>query len=95
MQQPPGRVPSPNANLVIAALLGVPGLINLVGGFKRGSAGDIISGLAALAYALLLVRDALHIKKTGHPAMPQARMLLIGFGCLAVYLVGLLIKHSG
>ncbi|MFC0252354.1 hypothetical protein [Massilia consociata] len=95
MQKPTGRVPSPTANLVIAALLGVPGLINLVGGATRGSIGDVISGIAALIYAALLVRDALHIKKTGLPAMPQARMLLVGFGCLALYLVGLLIKHNG
>ncbi|NNG24903.1 hypothetical protein [Telluria aromaticivorans] len=94
MQQPPKRVPSSNANLVIAALLGIPGMINLVGGVMRDSTGDIISGIAALAYAALLVRDAMYVKKTGVPAMPQARMLLIGFGCLAVYLVGLLIKHS-
>ena len=94
MQQPPKRVPSSNANLVIAALLGIPGTINLVGGFLRGSTGDIICGIAALVYAALLVRDAVYVKKTGVPAMPQARMLLIGFGCLGVYLVGLLIKHS-
>lgn len=94
MQQPPKRVPSSNANLVIAALLGIPGMINLVGGFMRGSPGDIISGIAALAYAALLVRDAWYVKKTGVPAMPQARMLMIGFGCLGFYLVGLLIKHS-
>jgi len=40
------------------------------------------------------VRDALHIKKTGAPAIPQHKMLLIGFGCLGVYLIGILIKHS-
>ena len=94
MQQPPKRVPSAGANLAIAALLGIPGMINLAGGAARGSAGDIICGIAALAYAGLLVRDAWYIKKTGAPAMPQARMLMIGFGCLGVYLVGLLIKHS-
>lgn len=94
MQRTPGRVPSPNANFALAALLGIPGVINIVGGFARDSIGDIISGIAALAYALLLVRDALHIKKTGRAAMPQARMLLIGFACLGVYLTGLLIKHA-
>jgi hypothetical protein len=93
-EQPRPRVPSPNANLVIAALLGIPGLINLYTGITRQLPGDILSGLAALAYAVLLVRDALHIKKTGVPAIPQGKMLLIGFGCLAVYLVGILIKHS-
>ena len=95
MQQPPRRAPSPVANLVIAALLGIPGVMNLVAGISRGGPGEIICGLAALAYALLLVRDALHIRKTGRPAMPQSRMLLIGFGCLSFYLVGLLLKHRG
>jgi hypothetical protein len=94
MQQPPKRVPSPNANLVIAALLGIPGMLNIYAGITRGIPGDILSGLAALVYAVLLVRDALRIKRTGVPAIPQARMLLIGFGCLAVYLAGILIKHT-
>lgn len=95
MQQPRPRVPSPNMNFVIAALLGVPGMLNIYGGFTRSSPGDILSGLAALVYAVLLVRDALHIKKTGLPAIAQARMLLIGFGCLTVYLIGMFMKHSG
>ena len=94
MQQPRRRVPSPNANLVIAALLGIPGILNIYTGFTRPSPGDILSGLAALIYALLLVRDAMHIKKTGAPAIPQHKMLLIGFGYLGVYLIGILIKHS-
>ncbi len=95
MQQPPRpRVPSPNANLVIAALLGIPGILNIYSGIVRQLPGDIISGLAALVYAVLLVRDAIHIRKTGVPAIPQAKMLLIGFGCLALYLIGILIKHS-
>ena len=93
MQQPPKRVPSAGANFAIAALLGIPGMINLAGGAARGSTGDIICGIAALAYAALLVRDAWSIKKTGVPAMPQARMLMIGFGCLAVYLVGTFLKY--
>lgn len=93
-EQPRPRVPSPNANLVIAALLGIPGILNIYSGIVRQLPGDIISGLAALAYAVLLVRDAIHIRKTGVPAIPQAKMLLIGFGCLAVYLIGILIKHS-
>ncbi|WP_312513865.1 hypothetical protein [Massilia sp.] len=93
-EQPRPRVPSPNANLVIAALLGIPGILNIYSGIVRQLPGDIISGLAALVYAVLLVRDAVHIKKTGVPAIPQAKMLLIGFGCLAVYLIGILIKHS-
>lgn len=94
MQDQRPRVPSPNANLVIAALLGIPGLLNLYTGITRQLPGDILSGLAAIVYAALLVRDALRIRKTGVPAMPQGKMLMIGFACLAVYLAGILIKHS-
>ena len=93
MQQPPRRGVTAGSNFFLATLLGIPGLINLVGGVKRGEAGNIICGIAALAYALLLLRDALHIKKTGVPAMPQKQSLLIGFGCLAVYLVGTFLKY--
>jgi hypothetical protein len=99
MQQPPRRGPNALTNFLIAALLGIPGIINLVGGVMRGGtgvgAGEIISGLAALGYALLLVRDGLSIRKTGRPALPQPRMLLIGFGFLSVYMVGLYLKHAG
>ena len=93
MQQPPRRGVSAGYNLVLATILGIPGAINLVGGIKQGSAGNIICGIAALVYGLLLLRDALHIKKTGTPAMAQKQMLLIGFGCLAVYLVGTFLKY--
>lgn len=95
MQQPPRRGPNAGTNFLIAALLGIPGVINLVGGAMRGGLGEIICGLAALGYALLLVRDALAIRKSGRPAMPQSRMLLLGFGFLSVYMVGLFLKHSG
>ncbi len=95
MQQPPRRGPSAGGNFVIATLLGIPGLVNLYAGFTRGSAGEIICGLAALAYAGLLVRDGLSIRKTGLPAMPQARMLLIGFAFLSIYMIGLFLKHRG
>ena len=95
MQQPPRRGPNASTSFLIAALLGIPGVVNLVGGILRGGVGEIICGLAALGYALLLVRDALAIRKTGRPAMPQARMLLIGFGFLSVYMVGLYLKHAG
>jgi len=95
MQQPPRRGPSAGGNFVIATLLGIPGLVNLFAGFTRGSAGELICGFAALAYAGLLVRDGLSIRKTGLPVMPQARMLLIGFGFLSVYMVGLYLKHRG
>jgi hypothetical protein len=79
-------------NLVIAVLLGVPGIINIVGGISHGSFGAIVAGIAALVYAALLVRDALHVKKTGRPAMPQKHMLLIGFACLSIYLIGVFLK---
>ncbi|GAB3368769.1 hypothetical protein [Massilia agri] len=95
MQQPPRRGPSAGGNFVIATLLGIPGLINLFGGFTRGSPGEIICGVAALAYAGLLVRDGLSIRKTGLPAMPQGRMLLIGFAFLSIYMIGLFLKHRG
>lgn len=95
MQQPPRRGPNAVTNFLIAALLGIPGLINLAGGITRGGVGEIISGLAALGYALLLVRDGLAIRRTGRPAMPQKRMILVGFGFLGVYMVGLFLKHSG
>jgi len=94
MQQPRPRVPSPTMNFVIAALLGVPGMLNLYAGITRSVPGDVLSGLAALVYAVLLVRDALSIKKTGVPAMAQSRMLIIGFGCLTVYLIGMFLKHA-
>lgn len=92
MQQPPKRGPSTGMNLVIATLLGIPGIINLVAGISHGSIGAILSGIAALVYAALLVRDALHMKKTGRPAMPQKHMLLIGFACLSIYLIGVFLK---
>ena len=95
MQQPPRRGPSAGTNFLIAALLGIPAVFNLAGGFMRGGAGEIISGLAALGYAALLVRDGFSIRKTGRPAMPQKRMILVGFGFLSVYMVGLFLKHSG
>ncbi|MBQ5949474.1 hypothetical protein [Massilia sp. ST3] len=92
MQQPPNRGPSTGMNLVIATLLGIPGIINIVTGISHASIGGILSGVAALVYAALLVRDALHVKKTGRPAMAQKHMLLIGFGCLSIYLLGVFLK---
>ena len=93
MQAP--RTPSANANFVIAALLAIPGLVNLVDGLTGNGIGRLVCGIAALCYGLLLLRDGLHIKKTGRPAMPQSRMMLIGFVCLSVYMVGLYFKHRG
>lgn len=94
-QRPTGRTPSANANFVIAALLAVPGLINLVQGLTGNGTGRLICGIAALAYGLLLARDGFSIKKTGRPSMPQSRMLLLCFVCLSIYMVGLYLKHAG
>lgn len=93
MQQPTRRGPSASANFILALVLAVPGVFNLAGGIQRGAAGDIICGLAALAYGLVLFADAVSLKKSGKPSMPQARMFKIGFACLAVYLVGTFIKY--
>lgn len=95
MQQTPKRTPSATANFAIGALLAIPGLINLVEGLMGHGLGRLLCGIAALGYGLLMVRDGLHIKKTGVPAMPQKRMILIGFGFLSLYMVGLFLKHSG
>ena len=95
MQPAPQRTPSANANFIIGALLGIPGLINLVEGLMGYGVGRLLCGIAALGYGLLMVREGLHIKKTGRPAMPQKRMMLIGFGFLSLYMVGLYLKHAG
>ena len=93
MQQPTRRGPSASANFVLAFILAVPGAFNLIAGIKRGAAGDIICGVAALAYGLVLFTDALSLRRSGTPRMPQSRMLKIGFVCLAVYLVGTFLKY--
>ncbi len=95
MQQTPKRSPSATANFAIGALLGIPGLINLVERLMGLGVGRLLCGIAALGYGLLMVREGLHIKKTGLPGMPQKRMILIGFGFLSVYMVGLFLKHAG
>ncbi|KFC72977.1 MULTISPECIES: hypothetical protein [unclassified Massilia] len=95
MQQTPQRRPSATANFAIGALLAIPGLINLIEGLMGLGIGRLLCGIAALGYGLLLVREGLHIKKTGLPGLPQKRMILIGFGFLSVYMVGLFLKHAG
>ncbi len=94
-QQAPKRTPSANGNFIIGAVLGISGLINLVEGLMGYGTGRLLCGVAALGYGLLLVREGLHIKKTGRPAIPQKRMMLIGFGFLSLYMVGLYLKHAG
>jgi hypothetical protein len=93
MQQRPGAAPSAGFNFVIAAVLGLIGAYDLVAGVTRDGAGVFITGLAMTAYAAVLLRDALHIRKTGQPAMSRARMNKIGLACLALYVVGVLVKR--
>ena len=93
MQQGPGAAPSAVFNLVLAAVLGLMGVFDLVMGARGAGAGVFITGLAMTIYAAVLLRDALHIKKTGQPAMSRAKMNKIGLACLALYVFGVLVKR--
>ena len=93
MQQRPGAAPSAAFNFVMAAVLGFLGLFDLVLGARGDGAGVFITGLAMTLYAAVLLRDALHIKKTGQPAMSRAKMNKIGLACLALYVFGVLVKR--
>ncbi|MFC5477384.1 hypothetical protein [Massilia suwonensis] len=93
MQQRPAAAPSAAFNFIMAAVLGFLGLFDLVVGARGDGAGVFITGLAMTIYAAMLLRDALHIKKTGRPAMSRARMNKIGLACLALYVVGVLVKR--
>ena len=93
MQHRPGAAPSAAFNFVLAAVLGFIGIFDLVAGVRGDGAGVFITGLALTIYAGVLLRDALHIKKTGQPAMSRARMNKIGLACLALYVAGILIKR--
>jgi hypothetical protein len=93
MQQGPGAAPSAAFNFVLAAVLGFIGIFDLVAGARGDGAGVFVTGLALTIYAGVLLRDALHIKKTGRPAMSRARMNKIGLACLALYVAGILIKR--
>ncbi|THC43568.1 hypothetical protein [Massilia sp. Mn16-1_5] len=93
MQQGPSAAPSAVFNLVLAAVLGLMGVFDLVMGARGAGAGVFITGLAMTIYAALLLRDALHIKKTGQPAMSRAKMNKIGLACLALYVFGVLVKR--
>ena len=94
MQQRPTSAPSFGVNLLLGAVLGVVGLFNLFAGFTGEGIGVVLKGLAMTAYAAFLVRDALHIRKTGQPAMPRKQMNMIGLGCLALYVIGVLVKRG-
>jgi hypothetical protein len=78
---------------VLAAVLGLLGVFDLVMGARGAGAGVFITGLAMTIYAAVLLRDALHIKKTGQPAMSRANMNKIGLACLALYVFGVLVKR--
>jgi len=93
MQHRPGAAPSAAFNFVLAAVLGFIGIFDLVAGVRGDGAGVFITGLALTIYAGVLLRDALHIKETGQPAMSRARMNKIGLACLALYVAGILIKR--
>ena len=94
MQQPPKAAPSVGMNLVLAAVLGAIGVYDLVAGATGEGLGVFLKGLALAIYAAVLLRDALHIKKTGQPSMPRKRMNYIGLGCLALYFIGVLAKRG-
>ena len=93
MQQRPKAAPSAGFNFVLVAVLGFIGIYDLVSGITRDGAGVVITGLALTIYAAVLLRDALHIKKTGQPGMTRARMNRIGLACLALYVLGVLVKR--
>ena len=94
MQQRPGPAPSAGFNLVIAAALGIFGLIALIDGVNGDGPGSLLKGGAMTAYAAVLLRDALHIKKTGQPSMSRKRMNIIGLACLALYFVGVMVRRG-
>jgi hypothetical protein len=94
MQQTPKGAPPTGFTLVLAVVLGVFSVINLVGGLTGEGLGVFLKGLAMTIYAVVLLRDALHIKKTGQPSMTRARMNTIGLACLALYLLGVLVQRG-
>ncbi|MFC5459934.1 hypothetical protein [Massilia niabensis] len=93
MQQPPKAAPSAGFNFLLAAVLGAIGVFNLGEGVTGGGLGVFLKGLAMAIYAAVLLRDALHIKKTGQPSMTRKRMNTIGLACLALYVFGVLVKR--
>ena len=93
MQQAPKAAPSAAFNLVLTFVLGFIGIFDIYSGITRDGAGVFITGLALTIYAAVLLRDALHIKKTGQASMSRKRMNHIGLACLALYLFGILVKR--
>jgi hypothetical protein len=95
MQQRPPGTPSPAFNFAIAAVLALTGILDLVVGFSKMAPGHLLTGLGATAYAFLLAREGLHIRKTGQRAMAPKRMAQAGLICLAVFLAGIIVKALG
>ncbi|WP_296942698.1 hypothetical protein [uncultured Massilia sp.] len=95
MQQRPPGTPSPGFNFAIAAVLGLTGTADLAYGIMHMAFGHLLTGLGATAYAVLLVREGLHIRRTGQRALAPRRMAQAGFACLAVFLLGILLKGWG
>lgn len=92
MQQRPPGTPPPAFNFAIAAVLGLSGLFDLAFGVSHMTLGHTLTGLGATAYAALLLREGLHIRKTGQRAMAPRRMAQAGFLCLLVFLAGVVAK---
>ena len=92
MQERPPGTPSPAFNFAIAAVLGLTGIADHAFGVTHGSIGNLLTGLGATAYAILIAREGIHIKKTGQRAMAPKRMAQAGFLCLAIFLIGILVK---
>ena len=93
MQQPPKAAPSAGFNLVLAVVLGLIGVYDMFASVNGDGPGGFLKGLALTIYAAVLLRDALHIKKTGQPSMTRKRMNYIGLGCLALYFIGVMVRR--
>ena len=94
MQQVPKNAPSAGFNLLLAAVLGFIGVYDLYAGLTSEGLGIFLKGLALTIYAVVLLRDALHIKKTGQPSMPRKQMNYIGMACLGLYFIGVLTRRG-
>jgi hypothetical protein len=93
MQQGPSAAPSATFNVVIGAVLGFIGSYDMVSGITRDGAGVFLCGLALALYAALLLRDAWYLKKTGRAALTRVQMNRFGLACLALYVLGVLVKR--
>jgi hypothetical protein len=94
MQQAPKAAPSAGFNLILATVLGLIGVYDLYAGLTSEGLGVFLKGLALTIYAVVLLRDALHIKKNGQPSMPRKQMNTIGLACLGLYFIGVLTRRG-